>query len=73
MKTRKQTGSKAYTLVFLRILDVIKLFHWNTKDYSKHKATDGLHESLSKLVDSYHHVSQCMKRCVMIHLRMMGF
>ncbi len=53
MKTRKQTNTKAYTVVFLRILDVIKLFHWNTKDYSKHKATDDLHESLSKLVDSY--------------------
>jgi hypothetical protein len=53
MKTRKQTNTKAYTVVFLRILDIIKLFHWNTKDYSKHKATDDLHESLSKLVDSY--------------------
>jgi methyltransferase-like protein len=53
MKTRKQTGTKAYTIVFLRILDVIKLFHWNTKDYSKHKATDSLHETLAKLVDSY--------------------
>lgn len=40
-------------MVFLRILDMIKLFHWNTKDYAKHKATDELHGSLSKLVDSY--------------------
>jgi len=54
MKTRKQTQTKQpYTLVFLRILDIIKLFHWNTKDYSKHKATCSLHEALSKLVDSY--------------------
>lgn len=52
MKTRKHQ-SQAFTIVFLRILDVIKLFHWNTKDYSKHKATDELHGSLSKLVDSY--------------------
>jgi hypothetical protein len=51
MKTRKQKQS--FTIVFLRVLDVIKLFHWNTKDYSKHKATDAFHESLSKLVDSY--------------------
>ena len=51
MKTRKQRST--FTIVFLRMLDVIKLFHWNTKDYSKHKATDELHESLSKLVDSY--------------------
>ena len=53
MKTRKQTKPQAYTVVFLRILDVIKLFHWNTKDYSKHKATCSLHEALAKLVDSY--------------------
>ena len=51
MKTRKQ--KQAFTIAFLRILDVIKLFHWNTKDYSKHKATDELHETLSKLIDSY--------------------
>jgi len=51
MKTRKQ--KQVYTVVFLRTLDLIKLFHWNTKDYSKHKATDELHGSLSKLVDSY--------------------
>ena len=54
MKTRKEKEKKMpYTIVFLRILDVIKLFHWNTKDYSKHKATDALYESLGKLIDSY--------------------
>ena len=52
MKTRKQK-QMPFTMVFLRILDVIKLFHWNTKDFSKHKATDALHEALAKLVDSY--------------------
>jgi methyltransferase-like protein len=54
MKTRKQTNqTQPYTLVFLRILDIIKFYHWNTKDYSKHRATDKLHEALGKLVDSY--------------------
>ena len=53
MKTRKQKETKAYTIIFLRILDVIKLFHWNTRDYSKHKATNALYEALGKLVDSY--------------------
>ena len=57
MKTRKQTQkiqkTMPYTMVFLRILDIIKFFHWNTKDYAKHKATCSLHEALSKLVDSY--------------------
>jgi methyltransferase-like protein len=53
MKTRKQKQTQPYTLVFLRILDIIKFYHWNTKDYSKHRATDKLHEALAKLVDSY--------------------
>jgi hypothetical protein len=51
MKTRKQ--NQAYTIIFLRILNIIKLFHWNTKNYSKHKATDALHKALDALVDSY--------------------
>lgn len=51
MKTRKQR--MPFTIVFLRILDVIKLYHWNTKVYSKHVATDELYKSLSKLIDSY--------------------
>jgi len=54
MKTRKQSQTKQpYTLVFLRILDIIKFYHWNSKNYSKHRATDKLHEALAKLVDSY--------------------
>lgn len=53
MKTRKQKTKQPYTIVFLRILDIIKLFHWNTKDYSKHKASDALYVSLGKLVDSF--------------------
>lgn len=51
MKTRKQR--MPFTIVFLRILDIIKLYHWNTKVYSRHIATDELHKSLFKLVDSY--------------------
>ena len=52
MNTRKHV-KHSFLLVFLQILDTIKLFHWNTKDYAKHKATDALHEALGKLVDSY--------------------
>jgi DNA-binding ferritin-like protein len=51
MKTRKHKLSNI--MVFLNILNCIKLFHWNTRDYSKHKATDSLYTSLNALVDSY--------------------
>ncbi len=37
----------------LESIHVIKLYHWNTKSYATHKATDGLHEKLGELVDHY--------------------
>lgn len=55
-RTRKHSlavYSKSPAIPFMRMLDCIKLFHWNTKVYAKHKATDELHSSLGKLVDSY--------------------
>lgn len=38
---------------FLETLDMIKLYHWKTKSYAHHKATDELHEELSKSVDKF--------------------
>jgi DNA-binding ferritin-like protein len=52
MKSRKQ-HSRNPVSTFLRILNIIKLFHWNTKVYSQHKATNELYEKLSELTDSY--------------------
>jgi hypothetical protein len=52
MKTRK-SKSRSPVIVFLRIIHVIKLFHWNTRVYAQHKATDKLHSSLSSHIDSY--------------------
>jgi len=52
MKTRKQVSKNPVTS-FLKILHMIKLYHWNTKIYAQHKATDELHEKLSGLTDSY--------------------
>ena len=51
MKTRKV--SRSPILVFLKIIHVIKLFHWNTKVFSQHKSTDDLHSKMSELMDSY--------------------
>ena len=41
---------------FLETLDMIKLYHWKTKSYAHHKATDELHEELSKSVDKFFEV-----------------
>lgn len=36
---------------FMSCLSQIKLYHWSTMSYAKHKALDDLHESLSDKVD----------------------
>lgn len=38
---------------FFEILHAIKLYHWKTKSYVHHEATDDLHEKLSKQVDRF--------------------
>jgi hypothetical protein len=37
----------------LCVLDNIKSYHWSCKSYARHKASDELHGTLSKLVDSF--------------------
>lgn len=38
---------------FLGMLGQIKVFHWSTMSYAKHKALDELHSSLSETVDKF--------------------
>lgn len=38
---------------FFEILHAIKLYHWKTKSYVHHEATDDLHEKLSNQVDRF--------------------
>jgi hypothetical protein len=41
------------TVLFLEMIMMIKLFHWNTHSYATHKATDELHEKLNSHVDRF--------------------
>lgn len=38
---------------FLEILNMTKLYHWKTRSYSQHKATDELYERLNKHIDEF--------------------
>jgi DNA-binding ferritin-like protein len=38
---------------FLELLNMVKLYHWRTKSYAQHKATDELYESLNKHIDEF--------------------
>lgn len=47
-------GKKSHIVrVFLEILNVVKLFHWKTKSYAQHKATDELYAKLNEHIDTF--------------------
>ena len=56
-KTRRAI-TKTYTekmivLMFLRMLNTVKLYHWKTFSYAQHKATDELYVSLNTHIDAF--------------------
>lgn len=54
--TRKihKCDSKEKTVrYFMELLNMVKIYHWNTKSYSQHKATDELHSRLSENIDKF--------------------
>jgi len=52
-KARSSSSKKDITIFFLELLSTIKIYHWNTYDYSAHKATDELYSTLSDNVDKF--------------------
>jgi hypothetical protein len=56
-KTKKRDVSNAQksrlVKTFFEILHAIKLYHWKTKSYAQHQATDELHEKLSEQTDRF--------------------
>jgi len=41
------------TRIFLEMLTTVKLYHWKTRSYAQHKATDELYEKLNESIDSF--------------------
>ena len=41
------------TVVFFEILLMVKLFHWKTKNYAAHKASDKLYKQLNDIFDTF--------------------
>jgi len=39
--------------VFLEMLNIVKLYHWKTRSFAQHKATDELYGNLNEHVDSF--------------------
>ena len=40
-------------IMFLRMLNTVKLFHWRTFSYPEHKATDDLYSNLNSNIDTF--------------------
>jgi len=39
--------------IFIEMLHTIKLYHWKTRSYSQHKATDELYSKLNENIDKF--------------------
>ena len=59
VKTQKQklfiTNKKKSHIVkiFIEMLHTIKLYHWKTRSYAQHKATDELYSKLNEQIDEF--------------------
>jgi len=59
-KTRRVNSSPTnkYTqqqivIMFLQMLNTVKLYHWKTSSYAQHKATDELYTNLNANIDTF--------------------
>ena len=55
-KTIRQVDNKKKShiaRIFLEILNEVKLYHWKTRSYAQHKATDELYEKLNGHIDTF--------------------
>ena len=57
LKSRRQVKSMTNKSVivenFLEMLNTVKIYHWNTKSFAQHKATDELYERLNDNIDKF--------------------
>lgn len=49
----KKNDKSHIVSIFLEMLNMIKLYHWKTRSYSQHKATDELYGKMQENVDRF--------------------
>jgi len=53
-KTSKNNSNKSMMVTFFfEMLNTVKLYHWKTKSYAQHKATDELYQNLNENIDRF--------------------
>jgi hypothetical protein len=50
---KKRPTTSRIVQMFLQFLNMIKLYHWKTRSYSQHKATDELYGRLNENIDKF--------------------
>ena len=54
LRTRVDNKKKSLIVrTFLEMLNTVKLYHWKTRSFAQHKATDELYERLNGHVDKF--------------------
>ena len=54
MKKRTRIPDKSHIVkIFIEILNMVKLYHWKTRSYAQHKATDDLYEKMNEHIDKF--------------------
>ena len=52
--SKKMSPKKSQIVhVFIELLNIVKLYHWKTKSYAQHKATDELYATLNEHLDKF--------------------
>ena len=54
-RVRGDSNNKKSEIVvmFLEMLNIVKLYHWKTRSYAQHKATDDLYSRLNEHIDTF--------------------
>ena len=55
-KSKSSTNKYSHAnlvLMFMRMLNTVKLYHWKTSSYAQHKTTDELYSNLNSSIDSF--------------------
>ena len=52
-KVSNKYTQQSIVLMFLQMLNTVKLYHWKTSSYAQHKATDELYSNLNGHIDTF--------------------
>jgi DNA-binding ferritin-like protein len=52
-KSNNKYSQPNLVIMFMQMLNTVKLYHWKTSSFAQHKATDELYSNLNSSIDSF--------------------